>query len=235
MFPPPDPIGENAAVLLNETGQPIITFTYIWGMRITSGEVKPAIHGNLGSSGQMEALAGRVHAMDRFSFILPGSKRLLTLNGTFGDNADVLPPDERKGGGVVASRAGGAGIRPDSPPVSLRLDFAILLDGLCIGPDTLGAFEAIPQQLEEQRHLAREIAGNLRAGATRGQIFDRLREFVDPPPVAPPAHAFRPRIVSMFAQSMIHHLIRTPDEPLLAQLDAQGANDGLKLRRPENQ
>jgi hypothetical protein len=43
---------------------------------------------------------------DLFSCILPGSKRLITQEGMFGDNSDVLPPESASHSGSYGLRGG---------------------------------------------------------------------------------------------------------------------------------
>jgi hypothetical protein len=73
---------DTAAILLNQTGKAIVTLSYVWRHRTASGTTRASRHTNLGSGVQMEVLCGRtaVHR-DLGSFILPGSKRLITERG----------------------------------------------------------------------------------------------------------------------------------------------------------
>ena len=83
-----------AAVLLNQSGKAIVTLAYVWKYMMAGGHPRTSHHSNLGSSMQMDVLSGRAGiTRDLFSFILPGSKRLITQEGMFGDNSDVLPPE----------------------------------------------------------------------------------------------------------------------------------------------
>ena len=166
---------------------------------------------------------------DRYSFILPSSKRLITPEGIFGDNSDVLPPEPHAGG-----RLGGAGgvVRGrEGDPTSLQLDSAILADGLFVGTDTLGAFDAIGKELDTLRQLAKEIVNRLGAGQTRGQVFDRLRDFTSHDIAARPRQ-YRPRLVSMFARSTAMQLISMPEGQLIAQLERLAGPVRIQLRRP---
>ena len=89
-----------AAVLLNQSGKAIVALAYCWKYTTVDADVRTSRCSNLGSSMQMDVLTGRAEvSKDRFSFILPGSKRLITQNGMFGDNSDVLPPESASRGG----------------------------------------------------------------------------------------------------------------------------------------
>ena len=133
------PIGDlaNAAVLLNETGQAIVAISYSWSYTGETGGARRSHYSNLGSSMQLDVLTGRSPLnRDLGTFILPGSKRLITERGMFGSNLDVLGRDQFGGGGGYMG-AGGGGFRRDRDlekivTVELVLDLAILEDGaLC--------------------------------------------------------------------------------------------------------
>jgi hypothetical protein len=109
------------------------------------------------------------------TFILPGSKRLITERGMFGNNLDVLGQDPRPhGGGYVRAAGGGTRNATGEKIVAgeLVLDLAILDDGRCLGPDESGLFESLVEDLESIRSTAEQAAKLLRDGATAGQIFD---------------------------------------------------------------
>ena len=107
--PPPTLDKRAAAVLLNRSGQAIIAFSYIWKYTAVKGQDRTSRHSNFGSSLQMDVLCGLAQVpRDWASFILPGSKRLLTEEGVFGDNLDVLPPDTTSPtGGFIGAGASG--------------------------------------------------------------------------------------------------------------------------------
>ena len=107
--PPPASDLNTAAVLLNRSGKAIVALAYLYRYVAAGGQIHSGLHWNLVSSIQMDVLTGRSKVpRDRFGFILPGSKRLVTPDGMFGDNSDVLPPEsETRGGG----RGGGWGGR----------------------------------------------------------------------------------------------------------------------------
>jgi hypothetical protein len=71
-----------AAVLLNKSGKAIVALAYFWKYTLIDNSVRTSHVSNLGTSMQMDVLSGRTEAAgDRFSFILPGSKRLITESG----------------------------------------------------------------------------------------------------------------------------------------------------------
>jgi hypothetical protein len=167
---PPD----RAAVLENQTVSAVITLTYVWRYTTTNGETRTSTHLSLGSSVQMDVLTGRKKAArDLCSFILPGSRRLITEQRMFGNNSGVLAPQHRTGGGWMGSISGsGRGGRAprgdgtdDVAAVELELDAAIFEDGLCVGPDQLGLRESLTEQMQRQRNTAGEIVQALRKRA----------------------------------------------------------------------
>ena len=137
----------NAAVLLNETGSAILSISYSWRYTTAGGGVHSSHCSNLGSSSiQLDVLSGRSQVVqDIGTFILPGSKRLITERGMFGNNLDVLGQDPRPHGGGYGGAAGGGTRNATSEKIvagELILDLAILDDGRCVGPDEYGVFEA---------------------------------------------------------------------------------------------
>ncbi len=177
----PRPIGDldTAAVLLNQSGKAIIVFAYIWRYRKIDGATRTSRFSNLGSSMQMDVLSGRSQAVrDLGSFILSGSKRLITEEGTFGNNLDVLQPHELPphGAGYMAA-GGGRGFGREISherigAIELSLDVAVFEDGLCVGSDEFGLFDSMTEGLERQRSAAEEAAKALRRGASEGQTGD---------------------------------------------------------------
>jgi hypothetical protein len=86
---------DGGAVLLNNTGRAIIWVEWLWRYTGHGGKPRISRFSNLTSSAQWDVLSGRSKVWrDAATFILPGSKRLLTERGMFGDNLDVLTPEE---------------------------------------------------------------------------------------------------------------------------------------------
>ena len=215
-YPVPQISGDlnTAAVLLNQSGKAIITLAWIWRYALAGQEPRTSRHFNLGSGTQMDVLAGRTRvAPDPVSFILPGSKRLITEAGMFGDNTDVLAREPRTrgvagGGGRGAGWAfRGRGARSNGPEeqvtgIELQLDFVVFEDGLCVGPDEANLFENLTADLEQRRSAVDQIVRELRAGASPGRIFEILR------PLA--RHGFHgrdhhPVVLTMFANGAIRY------------------------------
>ena len=92
--PPPASDLSAAAVLLNQSGKAIVTLSYVLKYMTAGCHTSTSHYSSLCSSAQMDFLSGRAGVTrDLFSFILPGSKRLITQEGMCGDNSDVLPPE----------------------------------------------------------------------------------------------------------------------------------------------
>ena len=158
----------------------------------------------------LNGLAGVIR--DLGSFILPGSKRLITERGMFGNNLDVLPPEAvGRGGGYISASGGGAfrkgASEEETAQIELALDFAVLEDGQCVGPDEWGLFESLTQDVARQRTTAQEIVAALHNGASAGQVFEILRPLARHGPPSP--------LLSMFANSAIHKLVHLGEPELL--------------------
>lgn len=177
--PLPDGDVSNAAVLLNESGEIVLALSVVWKFAELGGHAPRRQLTNLGSGTVWDALAGVSEPVpDRFSFVVPGSKRLITEDGFFGDNSDVLPPEPARSGGVGWSgiRGGGGWRRQERPePTEMLLDLAFFEDGLCAGPDESGLFDSVSSALASQRAVAQDIVDAIRDGAPIGQLFEMLR------------------------------------------------------------
>jgi hypothetical protein len=246
-----DSTPDRAAVLENQTPMAVITLSYFWRYTSADGKTRTSRHLNLGSSRQMDVLTGRENVVrDLSSFILSGTRRLITEDRMYGDNRDVLAPQPTTGGGGWAgSRGAGRGTGAaliDVVKIALELDVAIFEDGLCVGPDETGLRESLTEQMQTQANTANEIAQVLRAGAPPGRIFEMLRPMArHRPPAPPPQSDIRSMVgrsqegristplLSMFARSAIHHLINADDAGLLAWFEAAATISPLRLHRPE--
>ncbi len=236
-------IPERAAILENQSGKAVITFTTIWRYIDEEGETRTTRQRNLVSSKQMDVLTGRTMAIpDPYSFFLPGSRRLITDDRILGDNRDVLgvQPAGRAGGGGGWGFAGGriqprdiAPVRPEPVIVKIELDIdiAIFDDGTCAGADECGLRESLIEQMQRQKDTAREIVAELRAGATPGQVFEIIRPLARHVPQGPRAIGCAP-LLSMFANSAVRQLINAPDHALLAWFERAAKIEPLHLRRP---
>ena len=233
------------AILENQSANAVIILRYVWRYTTTAGTTRTASHMNFGSSRQMDLLTGREKPVrDMHSSILPGSRRLITEAGMFGDNRDVLgpPPDTGGRGWGFAGGSGRGGIRGSGPDhdivrIELELDLAIFEDGLCVGPDESGVRESLMEQIQRQKVVAAEIARELRGGAGPGRIFEILRPLARHGPPLPPALSgggrHHPSVLSMFARTAIQYLIGAEDATLAAWFEAAAAVSPLRLRRPE--
>jgi hypothetical protein len=232
-FPPGfgiDTVSPIAAVLLNGTGQAIVTLSYIWAYTTDAGRTFTNRTTTLGSSTQMDVLTGRSKVtQDPFSFILPGSKRLLTENGMIGNNLDVLPPDAApRGGGFVGTGRGHGGrsrLLEDLMAAELAVDVAVLEDGLCIGPDTSGLVDHLSEEIKAQRELAQQVLDALEHGASTGEVFDMLRPLARRDPLPG-----RPSLMSMFVHACISQLTRLENRDLREWFQHAAQARALHLR-----
>jgi hypothetical protein len=225
---------KTAAILLNQTGKAIVALSYVWRYTSAGGSTRATRYSNLGSSVQLDVLCGRAEVFpDLTSFILSGSKRLITEQGMFGDNLNVLPPAVGvRDGGYVGVGGGGPRREPDDSitAMELVLDAAILEDGLCVGPDESGLFERVAAGVVRQRITAREIVTALREGASEGAVFDLLL------PLARHHDADRAMklpLLTMFANMAIHRLVNTPSAELVPWFEGMANSPPLPLHRAD--
>jgi hypothetical protein len=236
----PAVVSDRAAVLLNNTGRAIIVIEWFWRYTSHDGKARTSRFSNLGSSAQRDVLAGRSKAgRDLGTFILPGSKRLITERGMFGNNLDALTPEElpRAQGYCGGWSGGSAGENAETEltAVEFVLDLVILEDGLCVGPDESALYEALNESLDLQRTAAQEAVRALQAGASVGRVFEIVRPLARHSP-PPPQTQGKPRhsgpIVLTFGNEAIHHLINANDSDLLAFFERAAEPRSLELRRP---
>lgn len=235
----PDVLPDRAAVLVNNTGRAIIAVEWFWRYISHDGEARTSRFSNLGSSAQCDVLTGRFPAgRDLGTFVLPGSKRLITERGIFGNNLDVLTPEELPRGRGYCGAWGGWGSHRESADAELAaelaLDLVILDDGLCVGPDESALYESLNSSLDLRRTAAQEAAEALQAGASVGQVFEIVRPLArrDPPAQRTQGRS-RPDspIVSTFASEAIHRLINDNEVDLLAFFKRAAEPRSLELRR----
>jgi|SRR5579883_524470 len=234
----PEPFGHwpaddlaNAAVMLNQTGRAIVALAYFWRYTVGGGQRRTSTFTNLGSSVQIDFLSGRTSVVpqDWGSFILAGSKRLITERGMYGNNLDVLPPlPKGGGGGYTGSGSGGtrwgAGT-DDITAVELVLDAAVLEDGVCLGLDESGLVQRVTADLQHQRATAQQVLNALRGGASSGQIFELLVPLARHSPGEQ-----RSAVLRMFAHTAIHHLINLPQPQLQEHFEQIANSPPLRLR-----
>jgi hypothetical protein len=229
-FGPRRPMGGlgSAAVLLNESGKAVINFTYLWRSRF--GEAWPRNHsvGNLGSGKQVDVLCGRSGVIpDLGTFFLSGSKRLITEQGVFGSNLDVLPEASLGPGGFLGAGAPfkTSGEEHGLTHIELILDVAIFEDGLCAGPDETGLIGRLTADLERQRQTSQEIVAALQSGDSVGRAFEILR------PLARRGMRESP-LVSMFVRQAIHRMTHSSDQEILDWFTREAEASPLPLHRP---
>lgn len=177
-MPVPEPGDEPAAVLVNLTGKTIVAMAVVWKYTGGNGETTKRRISTGTSGAQAEALRGRGTLDPHMNgFVLPRSQRLITQDGVYGDNEDVMGPEMRRQGGVFAG-AGRAGFRGGGfipVRIELLLDVAMLEDGRALGPDESGMVDAVVTTLDEQRRVAIAMLAAMAEGTTRGQLFDMIR------------------------------------------------------------
>lgn len=226
----------NAAVLLNESGKAILVLAYEWRFECADGTSSFARYENLSSSQQMDILLGRNPIpRDLGTAILAGSKRLLTEDGMFGNNLDVLPGRrDLQGLSYAGGGSGGRGSRDGTSvaAIELVLDLAIFEDGLCAGLDQHGLAAAITRSLEEQSSAEARAATAIRDGASSGAIFEMLVPLARE---SGPGPADRPRRVfqGSFVHGATHHLIHSEPDAQLAWFASFARASVLPLRKLE--
>jgi len=228
--PAPPTLGsEQAAVLLNKTGKAIVAVEWFWRYTSRDGSMRTSRFSNLGSSAQRDVLKGRSKVgRDLGTFILSGSKRLITEHGLFGNNLDVLTSEELpRVQGYCGGWGGGNSSQSnetEQATVELVLDLVILENGLCLGPNESALYEAINESLDIQQKAAQEAATALQSGAAVGRVFEIIR------PLARQHRHSRAALPS-FGNEAIHHLINANDTDLLAVLKSAAEPRSLALRR----
>jgi hypothetical protein len=236
----PPIVPDRAAVLLNQSGRAIVALQFVWRYTTIDGKTRTSRCSTLGSSAQRDVVTGRTKvARDFGTFILPNSTRLITEQGVFGNNLDVLTPDElphaRGYCGGFGSHGFRGGAADNLATVECVLDLVILEDGLCVGPDESGLFEHLNESLDRQRSAAEEARAALRSGASHGSIFEIIRPLARHHPLEPGIDG-KPRHLSSFLQTFgreaIHRLIDTSAPELLAWFERAAQPPSLRLRRP---
>lgn len=220
------------AILLNESGRAIIALSFIWHYTEENGVTHTSRFANLGSSMQLEMLTGRAPVVqDLGTCILAGSKRLITENGIFGNNLDVLPSGQMRGSYTGAGGGGGRPQRTDRiARAQLSLDLAVLEDGLCVGPDELEMFRALTDSLDRIRTTAQTAVDLLRHGASGGQVFEVLAPLARHRPT--PSSPRESGLLMMFGRMAIDQLINTEASQQTAWFDRFAQPSRLRLHRP---
>jgi hypothetical protein len=236
------------AVVVNQSGKTVLSLAVVFAFQDAEGR-RSTNHfsGPFSAGGLGDVLTGAVPVDPRTpGHIFPGSKRLLTARGVWGDNTDVLPPDANDPRrGLAGGGFGWTGTVPRAAePVSgdLLLDLAIFEDGLCVGPDRYGGFDALMTELSERRTVATEILQALEKGASRGDIFEMVRLLAKGPPPPPPPARTGPQMHPphlhtrhQFAQTVIHQLVQLDDVALRSVFENAARSLAIQLRRPSIQ
>jgi hypothetical protein len=232
MVPKPGDKLEPGAVLLNQSGKAIITLAWVWRCIRANRPPNTRRSCTLGSSMQMDVLAGRAH-VDRSSFIRAGSKRLITPDGVFGDNFDVPPPASfRRSGFGIGGGGSAASLTDDVVRIELDLDVVVFEDGIVVGLDEFGMREGLIRGIELQRKTARDAAQALRNGSTLGQVFDIFQPLARRPPPAPgPSPRWSPEgALSLFVNMAIQQLVHGEREDLIEWFRKVAETEPLPLR-----
>lgn len=224
----PDEGLDYAAILCNQSDKAIVALAYVWEFTGHDGKKHQVAFNNLGSSGQFDVLRGTAGVVrERYGAILPGSKRLITEHDLYGDNSDVLPEEDVAPRDLLSRRVRPVSIGPKWAQVELRMDAVFFEDGLCVGPDQLGWIKRVIKGFDEERSAAHDCAHALRRGATRGNLFDRVRGMAGNSKEQPIQH--------LFAIMAIDNLIRQQsDQELIAWFQRFEAPRQFKLCHVES-
>ena len=226
-----------SAVLLNQSGSAIVGISYVWRYVTATGTAHTSRCSNLGSSVQLDVLTGRSGVTrDIGTFILPGSKRLITERGMFGITWMCWAQERGRAAedtwvrAVVVERV----VDEEIVATELILDSAILDDGRCIGPDEFGMVESVGDDLELIRRTAEQAVAALRNGGSAGEIFELLRPLAHHRPTRAPRGQSRSRspFLRMFADMGIRQLIDGESETVAAWFETQAQPPRLRLYRP---
>jgi hypothetical protein len=179
-----------AAILVNQAPQGIASIFQVWTFAEPDGRTPTrSIGGGINSSvllpfgldDRLLKLYGYWHV------ILPGSKRIVTLDGDLqGDNSDVRPPapDEMWTGGIMGGFGGGNRAR-SLENVTLTLDGVFFADGGFAGPNRGRLWEQTVFAAEastEAATLARRLHDQ---GVPAARILDEIRTALGSPGDSP--------------------------------------------------
>jgi hypothetical protein len=224
----PDEGLDYAAILCNSSDKAIVALAYVWEFTAPDGRKHQVAFNNLGSSGQYDVLRGTANVvLERYGAILPGSRRLITEHELYGDNSDVLPEEDAPPRDLLSRRVRPVHFDSKWEQVDLHLDSIFFEDGLCVGPDRLGLIKRVIKGFEEERSAAHDCVKALRKGATRGKLFDRVRDMAGNSKEQPIQH--------LFAIMAIDNLIRQQsDDELIAWFERFEAPRQFKLCHVED-
>ncbi len=196
-----------SAILLNRSQAAIAALAYIWSIRRPDGRETTSSY----SPGTNPSVLLPFFQMERirkwdayWNTIFSGSKRVVTLNGVYGDNTDVRMPeaDETFSGGGFSAGAGGTA----GEPLKLTLDGVFFADGGFTGPNQLRSWDNLVAARGAFLAFAREARGAAGDAAARAAFFERMLRmsglaegragFPMPPPPPPRPGFSRPAEIS---------------------------------------
>lgn len=220
---------DGAAVMLNNSGKIVLSLSVLVRFSSDTRYTRKNHFTSLLSGRTLGLLSGdRGLRLDDNSLILPGSKRLISETGVWGNNYDVAPPPRGPTGGAAF---GGSRLAcPDAASRHIQVDLAIFEGGECAGPDEFGAFSILMSDLQTRRELAIEILSAIRKGVTREELYQRLS------PIASrhtsPERGHHPNfILRNFATEVSRRLTDREDFALADWLEEQARPPRLELRR----
>jgi hypothetical protein len=169
-----------SAILLNRASVAIAATAFIWSFSGRNDRIIPHSFRLTNSPVLLpfgvDDRIRKVHAF--WNTILPGSKRLMTSNGSsFGDNTDVRPPaaDEVWHGSFVSM--GGGSDSDGSEPVKLSLDGVFFVDGGFAGPNHLWSWEYTVFAAEAYLNCAALAQEARRQGTPPAEFFAQVQTF----------------------------------------------------------
>ena len=227
-----------SAILLNRAQVAIASIAYIWSFSGRNGRLFPGSFspGTNPSVLLPFGLDDRIRKVQAFwNTILPGSKRLITSNGSsFGDNTDVRPPaaDELWHGSFVSIH-GGSGSH-DSQPVKLTLDGIFFVDGGFAGSNYLWSWECTVFAAEGYLNCAALAQEARRHGTPPAEFFTQVQTLTGqmdermPPPLhrpnlesgEPDPEPIRKYQLQMVSRRMLDLRKRLGDEAAIAAIEA---------------
>jgi hypothetical protein len=181
--------------LVNRAKAAIATVAYFWSRRLSSGRI--ATSSSLPGTNPSVLLPflqrERSKKWDAYwNTIFPGSKRLITVEGSvYGDNTDVRPPAADELGPSFALGGGGGG--DSGEPFKLTLDGVFFVDGGFAGPNQLGTWDHLVAAREAYLSASALARSAPQTPAGRADFFARVDKLsgldTGPQPNAPQAFA----------------------------------------------
>jgi hypothetical protein len=242
---PLDPFGRkpelplsDAIVAINQSPKAVLAMSIIWKWADMNGHVTIQRMPGLHSLAQLDWDSGRLDPWKSwFGPFLSGSKRLVTSQGVFGDNSDVLPPESKPTGfagsfaGLNRRSRGG----PERTLVEVQLDSVIFDGGLCAGPDEMDIFNTISSVAAEQSRLTTEAIALLQNGRGVGEVFELLQAAArHPGPGFSPGMPDPLHLLSSFGRQAVDRLVHVREgqtSELISWFEGQREQTKLRLHR----